>query len=352
MKLTVLIPTKGGYYREKSLNYTLQSYLRQDGYSCDLEILVVIDGKNCEDVERVKRIIEEFKALSGLEVESIVYYGGNPVWGGIKHLSKRTDYVLIQGDDELAARTKIGFLEEVIEEFGECVFQLPVFERTTEPRFMPRSMIGQINRYGITSNFDAFPEDYDEIFEIYNLASNRVMPIDVASRYNLERIRLWRGYGVETFLAFLLKRDKIRMFYVPRREVANFHLQADRPFWIGRLDEVNYFASREELEKIVLEVSLDIHRIGNEIFRKALNRLANFTYIAWMFNEVELVHRILKNFIEGRGYFGRLNVRQRFKLLSKAKEVVAKEYNTSRLKEIFRRYEIMLVAFAQFELQT
>ena len=345
MKLTVVIPTKGGYYREKSLTYTLQSYLHQDRYNCDLEILVVIDGKNCEDTERVEDIVERFKVCSSLKIESIVYYGSNPVWGGIEYLFKNTDYVLIQGDDELAARTKIRVLERIMEEFRDCVLQLPVFERTTEPRFMPKNMIGQVNKYGITSNFDALPEDYSEPFEIRNLASNRVMPIDVASKYNLENVYLWRGYGVETFLAFLLNRDRVKMYYVPRIEVANLHLQAGRSFWTGQLNEANYFASRKELERMIFEVSLDFHAVESEILRKALSRLANFTYIAWMFNDVELIHRILRNLIEGRGYFTRLNSKQRFKLLQKAKEVIAREYNIFKLKEIFKHYEITLGTF-------
>lgn len=219
--------------------------------------------------------------------------------GGIRYLSNSTDYILVQGDDELAARTKIVFLEKIIRRYSDSVIQLPVFERTTEPRYLPKSMIGQVNRYGITSNFDAFPLHASEPFEIHNLASNRVMPIGIASRYNLEHIRLWGGYGVETFLAFLLSRDGVKMYYIPRKEVANLHLQAERPFWSGYLCETNFFATREELEKMILDVSLGFHKNKRELFRKTLGRLANFTYIAWIFNEIELVHRVLKSFVEG-----------------------------------------------------
>ncbi len=297
MKVAVLIPTKGGYYREKSLRYTLRSYLSWPNHGYDLEILVVIDAKKCKNVERIEDIINEFNIQSSLKISSIKYHGRNPVWGGIKHLSRRTDYALIQGDDELAAKAKMKYLEKIIEEYGDSVLQLPVFERTSEPTYKPKDLIGQINEYGITSNFDAFPEKCSTPFRIYNLASNRVMPVDVASKYDLEEIRLWNDYGVETYLTFLLNRDNVEMYYVPKREVANFHLQAERIFWVGRLEEGSRFASKGDLERMILEVSVD-HKSESDILRKSLYRLVNFTYIALISDETELVHKILKSFVK------------------------------------------------------
>ncbi len=88
MKLEVVMPTKGGYYRELSVNYALQLYVNQYEDHFKLEIIIVIDGKNCEDIKRIEHIASKFNFQSSLEVNTITYYRYNPTWGGIFHLKK------------------------------------------------------------------------------------------------------------------------------------------------------------------------------------------------------------------------------------------------------------------------
>jgi len=346
MKLAIIMPTKGGCYREKSISYTLQSYLNQDDYACNLEILIVIDGKKCKDPAKIRKIANKFNNCNEVNVNTVTYYGDNPTWGGINYLTRTNDvdYVLIQGDDEIAAKTKISRLEKIIKKLSNCVLQLPVFERTTKPRNEPKNRIGQIHKYGITSNFDAIPENYSSPFEIFNLASNRVMPLEIASKYNLEEIRLVGNYGIETYLAFLLSRDNVKVYFVPQAEVANLHLQAERPFWSGIIHKSSYFGSREELVNMILNVSIDDCADRADVIKKPLYRLANYTYIAWTFNCIELVHKVLRGFIEGRNYFKRLNKEQRIQLIEEAKMIINENYKVSELSKLFRDYEIKLRA--------
>ncbi|MCS7386777.1 MAG: hypothetical protein NDF55_08620 [archaeon GB-1867-005] len=88
MKLEVVMPTKGGYCRELSLNYVLQSCVNQYKHHFVLEILIAIDGRNCKDIKRIEHIADKFNVQSSLEVNTITYCGYNPTWGGIFHLKK------------------------------------------------------------------------------------------------------------------------------------------------------------------------------------------------------------------------------------------------------------------------
>ena len=344
MKITVLIPTKGGKLREKLLSHTIKSYSNQPRCKCHLEILVVIDCKNCRNIDATKKAIDEMNNQFELIIDSIEYYGENPVWGGIKYLENKTDYILIQGDDELPAKMKISHLEHYIEILSGSVLQLPVFERTTEPKVKPISVIGQVNEYGITSNFDAIPRNIKLPFEIYNLASNRIMPINIALKHNLEEIKLIGGYGIETYLAFLLRENGIKMYFIPNKETANLHLQAERSFWIGEIKENNTFASKEELENLILLASKGGGEVDDtSIITKSLLRLSNYIYIAWKFNKPKLIHTMIKIFIEGKGYFNKLNKNQRIKIFKKAREIITKKYGIIEIENIMNYYEKKLI---------
>jgi len=111
MKLEIVMPTKGGYYRELSVNYALQLYVNQYEDYFKLEIIIVIDGENCKDIKRIEHIAIKFNFQSSLEVNTITYYGYNPTLIGICHLAKsrNADYLLIQYDDEIAAKSIIIF---------------------------------------------------------------------------------------------------------------------------------------------------------------------------------------------------------------------------------------------------
>ena len=303
--------------------------------------MIVIDARNCLDLKNTVNFIEDLSSRARVNIDFTVYSGLNPVWGGIRWLNGDVEYVLIQGDDELPARMKLRYLERYIRRLRDSILQLPVFERTTIPRIKPKVVIGQVNFHGITSNFDALPPRASRPFQIHNLASNRVMPLYLASKYNLEDIKLIGGYGVETHLAFQLIEDGVNLYYVPKIEVANMHLQAERPHWRGPITHGNPFKSASELMRLIREVSRgNLHE--RSYHQKSLLRLANYLYIAWRFNRRQLAHHILRNFVYGRHYYRGLNVHERMEIIVRARQLVVREYGLLDLTALIDHYICLL----------